>query len=436
MELAEKLDRPNFLSLTNTWILCVILLVFASLYGFSFERGSMNTFVGADVAGSAAGDQNQATTIKAQNIAVYILSAACILPFIKPVWKRIRENGLIFSVVIWAILSIAWSDMPSTSAVNSLRMFINLALVVYLFERYSSNDIEKLFMLVGCVAAAGSIFLVFVFPQYGLQSRGVYALGAWEGIFGQKNLCGLEMLILLLPAFFVKLNGTSARILRGGYIAIVLGIIVMTRSAGAWVVTGLCLAFVGLLKLTSRMPRKDAAIIALATACGAFVLGLAALANYDAIMYALGKDPTMTGRTVLWAGLVHVAMRHPLLGYGYMAFWQGLNGPSRFVALELNWSGLGGSESGILELWLELGIVGLLLYLAVFAVAVKNAFYCIGRGASPAALWYTSILFYVVATNIEGGLLLAPSNLACILPFVAFVGLRHEALQLRQSLTA
>jgi exopolysaccharide production protein ExoQ len=436
MELAEKLDRPNFLSLTNTWILCVILLVFASLYGFSFERGSMNTFVGADVAGSAAGDQNQAITIKAQNIAVYILSAACILPFIKPVWKGIRENGLIFSVLIWAILSIAWSDMPSTSAVNSLRMFINLALVVYLFERYSSNDIEKLFMLVGCVAAAGSIFLVFVFPQYGLQSRGVYALGAWEGIFGQKNLCGLEMLILLLPAFFVKLSGTSARILRGGYIAIVLGIIVMTRSAGAWVVTGLCLAFVGLLKLTSRMPRKDAAIIALATACGAFVLGLAALANYDAIMYALGKDPTMTGRTVLWAGLVHVAMRHPLLGYGYMAFWQGLNGPSRFVALELNWSGLGGSESGILELWLELGIVGLLLYLAVFAVAVKNAFYCIGRGASPAALWYTSILFYVVATNIEGGLLLAPSNLACILPFVAFVGLRHEALQLRQSLTA
>src|SRR6202453_5279397 len=225
MELAEKMDRPNLLSLTNTWVLCVILLVFASLYGFSFERGSMNTFVGADAAGIGAGDQNQAFTIKAQNIAVYILSAACILPFIKPIWKRIRENGLIFSVLVWAILSIVWSEMPSTSAVNSLRLAINLALVVYLFERYSSNDIQKLFMLVGCVAAAGSVFLVFVLPQYGLQSRGGQALGAWEGIFGQKNLCGLEMLILLLPAFFVKLNETSARILRGGYIAIVVGII-------------------------------------------------------------------------------------------------------------------------------------------------------------------------------------------------------------------
>ena len=69
--------------------------------------------------------------------------------------------------------------------------------------------------------------------------------------------------------------------------------------------------------------------------------------------------------------------------------------------------------------------------MVVFAVAVKNALYCIGRGASPAVLWYTSILFYVLATNIEGGLLLAPSNLSCILPFVAFVGLRREALNLR-----
>ena len=237
MGLAENMDRPNLLSLTNTWILCVILLVFASLYGFSFERGSMNTFVGADVAGAAAGDQNQAFTIKAQNIAVYILSAACILPFIKPVWKRIRERwiDLLGDAGLGDALGRLVEICRRPARSNSLRLAINLALVVYLFERYSSNDIQKLFMLVGCVAAAGSVFLVFAFPQYGLQSRGTYALGAWEGIFGQKNLCGLEMLILLLPAFFVKLNGASARILRVGYIAVVLGIIVMTRSAGAWV---------------------------------------------------------------------------------------------------------------------------------------------------------------------------------------------------------
>ena len=76
-------------------------------------------------------------------------------------------------------------------------------------------------------------------------------------------------------------------------------------------------------------------------------MGVAVLANYDAIMYALGKDPTMTGRTVLWAG--YPPDQPSLLGYGYMAFWQGLNGPSRYLALELNWPALGGSENGVLE---------------------------------------------------------------------------------------
>jgi len=432
MELAEKMDRSNFLSLTNTWVLCAIFLVFASVYGFSFERGSLNSFSGVDSQALEATDQARNAAVNTQAAMVYLLSVACMLPFLKPIWRQLRRNALIFSVLGWALLSVIWSDVPSTSAVNAMRMAINLILVLYLFERYSANDIQKLILLVGCVAAAGSILMVFVFPQYGLQSRGLEALGAWEGIFGQKNICGLEMLILLLPAFFVKLNGIYARLLRAGYIVTVLIIIAMTRSAGAWIVSSLCLGFVVLLKLVTRMPRKDAAVVVVAIAGAAAAAGFMVLANYDTLMYALGKDPTMTGRTVLWAGLVRLAMNRSILGYGYVAFWQGLNGPSRFLALQMNWLGLAGAESGPLEMWLELGIVGLLLYVTVFLRAVKDAIYCVGRGASPAALWYISILFYVLATNIEGGLLLTPSDLACILPFVAFVGLRREAQRMRE----
>jgi O-antigen ligase len=432
MEMVERIDRSNLLSLTNTWVLCAILLVFASLYGFSFERGNFNSFSGVDQQALVAGDTGREFLIRAQATVMYVLSAACILPWIKPVWKQVRRNALIFSVLGWAVLSVIWSDMPSTSAFNCLRMIINLVLVIYLFERYSANDIQRLVMLVGCVAAAGSLFLVFVLPQYGLQTRGVYALGAWEGIFGQKNLCGLEMLLLLLPAFFVKLTGTHARSLRIGYIVTVLVIIAMTRSAGAWVVGSLCVAFVALLKFTTRMPRKDAAVVVISIIGAGAVLGALAFSYYDALMYALGKDPTMTGRTVLWDGLTHLAMKRPLCGYGYTAFWQGIvKGPSRSLALQMGWLGLAGAENGVLEMWLELGLIGVLLYLAIFLRAVKDAFYCIGRGASSAALWYVSILFYVVATNIEGGLLLAPSSLSCILPFVAFVGLRREAQGMR-----
>jgi len=432
MELVERADRPSLFSLTNIWILCAILLVFASVYGFSFERGSLNSMAAVDSQAIEAADPTRNAVVNTQSALAYLLSVACIVQLIKPVCKQLWRNAFILSVVGWALLSVVWSSMPSTSAINSMRMAINIILVVYLFERYSARDIQKLIMLVGCAAAAGSIVMVFVFPQYGLQARNLAAFGAWQGIFGQKNLLGVELLALLLPAFFLKLKGNPARTMRAAYIGTLLGLIFMSQSAGAWIATILCLTFVMLLKLTTRMPRKDAMIVLLSVTGAAALVGVVVLANYDSIMYALGKDPTMTGRTVLWSGLIPMAMQRPLLGYGYLAFWQGLNGPTRYLALQMNWLGLAGAESGVLETGLELGLIGLLLYVAIFLRATKDAVYCIGRGATSAALWYTSILFYVVATNLEGGSLLLPSNLGCMLPFVAFIGLRREVQKLRE----
>ena len=433
MEMTERIDRPNLLSLTNTWLLCGIFLVFASLYGFSFERGNLNSSFGVNeqaVAGIAV--TGPGSLIKMQETLMYLLSAALILPCIKPVWRQVRRNALIFSLLGWALVSVMWSGMPSTSAFNCLRMGMNLVFVIYLFERYSPNDIQRLVMLVGCIAAAGSLFLVFALPQYGIQSRGDSGLEAWEGIFGQKNICGLEMLIMLLPAFFVKLKGSYAGVLRVGYIAVVLVIIAMTRSAGAWVVGTLCLVFIALLKVTTRMRGKDVAAALIPLVGAGVIIGIFVLSNFATLMYALGKDPTMTGRTVLWSGLIEIGMRHSIRGYGYTAFWQGLNGPTRSLSLQMGWPSLAGAENGVLQLWLDLGFVGLLLYLAIFARAVRDAFYCMKRRASPAVLWYVSMLFYLVATNIEGGTLFFPSYLSCLLPFVAYVGLRRESQRLRE----
>jgi len=433
MELVERPDRANLLSLVNIWALCGILLVFASVYGFSFERGGLNSISGAESQAVEAVNETRNAVVNTQFALAYLLSVGCIVSLIKPVWRQVRRNPLIFSVLGWAILSVLWSDAPSSTVINSVRIGINLMLVVYLFERYSANDIQKIMILVGCVAAAGSILMVVVFPQYGLQMRNLEAFGAWQGIFGQKNLLGLELLVLLLPAFFVELKGVQAQRLRVAYIVTLLGLILMSQSVGAWVASVLCLSFIALLKVTARMRKTDATLVAVVISGVAVTGGLIVLANYDAMMYALGKDPTITGRTVLWSGLIHLALQRPVLGYGYVAFWHGLNGPTRYLALQMNWLSLAGAENGVLETGLELGIVGVLLYVAVFVRAVMNALFCLGRGASAAALWYTSILFYVVATNIEGGALLMPSNLACIVPFVAYLGLRREVQHLRES---
>jgi len=119
-----------------------------------------------------------------------------------------------------------------------------------------------------------------------------------------------------------------------------------------------------------------------------------------------------------------------MLGYGLSAFWQGLHGESADVAIAVRWTGVTYAESGLFELLLQLGLAGLLLYLTLFIRAIRDALICVTHGPSRIVGWYCAILFYTAISNIEGGKLVCVGNLVYILPVVAFVGLRKEAIRL------
>ena len=147
-------------------------------------------------------------------------------------------------------------------------------------------------------------------------------------------------------------------------------------------------------------------------------------------MYVIGKDPTLTGRTIIWSSLISSIRKQPLLGYGYTAFWGFLQGESANTVLVFH-GPLGYAENGVLELWLELGAVGVILYTLVFFRAIKDAIYCFMRKPSPAVMWYISALFFIAVSNIEAGKLLSTSDLGLILSLIAFAGLRREAQRAR-----
>jgi exopolysaccharide production protein ExoQ len=163
----------------------------------------------------------------------------------------------------------------------------------------------------------------------------------------------------------------------------------------------------------------------------AMIVIVAVVANADALLWMIGKDPTMTGRTQIWSSLMVSILKRPFVGYGYMSFWQGLKGESANTILQLNWPGMAYAENGVLELWLELGAVAVLLYALVFLAAAKDAIYCLRRDPSSSTMWFASVLFYVAFANLWAGNLLAPSTLECVLPFVAYAGLRSTSRRIR-----
>jgi O-antigen ligase len=88
------------------------------------------------------------------------------------------------------------------------------------------------------------------------------------------------------------------------------------------------------------------------------------------IIRTIGRDMTLTGRTEIWADVFNVASRSPVLGVGYGAFWIG-----RLANIPWNenmtWV-LGQGHNGYVDIYLQLGWVGVGLFTAVILSSIRK----------------------------------------------------------------
>jgi O-antigen ligase len=90
------------------------------------------------------------------------------------------------------------------------------------------------------------------------------------------------------------------------------------------------------------------------------------------ITEASGRDDTLTGRTVLWGDLLSIASNHPILGVGYGSFWIGDKGESLVSWSEkVSWRP-GQGHNGYIDVYVELGLVGVFLIIGLVVAAFKN----------------------------------------------------------------
>jgi O-antigen ligase len=271
-----------------------------------------------------------------------------------------------------------------------------------------------------------SILAALFFPKYGIDQRGDGTVGAWMGIFLSKNFCPIMEVFLLTAAFFLPPARAFSRVARAALIVLALLLIAMSQSRTGWVIAACLLVYVAFTHVLRKFRRKDAASIAFIFGMLAMVAGVAFWQYYSDIMLLLGKDPTLTGRTSIWRLAFASGMKHLYLGYGYEAFWHGLQGESANVSLADKWI-VPAAHNGILDLWLGLGAVGVGLVLVSIGQAVRNAFICFRRGRSSSSEWYFCIVLLTLVCNIPEQTLMVPNYLAWIMYVVACVGLNNEA---------
>jgi len=216
------------------------------------------------------------------------------------------------------------------------------------------------------------------------SSSVTYLMGGWIRPFSTTSgpfQLGLYLMIslLLLMALLTKLKlRSSIRILLIGLFTLQIALLLMTRTKGNW--GGFIVGVIVLFILQSRNPIRATLRLASFAVIGGTIIFLLyslsmgeTLAVLDDAIFAIThplEAPTFIFRIGLWQETVFPALeKQPILGYGTSSAAEGL----RNLYLGTN-SLYFSSHNLYLKIWLELGIIGLIVFLGIVGSSLWKGF--------------------------------------------------------------
>ncbi len=343
-------------------------------------------------------------------------------------WERVLSLALKMKMLtllaLLTIVSAVWSQNPFRSAYNGLFYLIGTLFAFYLIAKFEPEQIMTLTMLTGTAVCILGLVLVIFFPRYGVANFEVRTAGSWRGLFTGRTNAANCLTFLLSPALVFGYRRFN--LWRVAYILLVGTSIVMAHAVTALIICSFYTLFMVLIYLARRLERRTALVLAMVGMPFCALVIYLGVPYVAAVLSFLGRDLTLTGRTAIWAGIIQSISKRPILGYGFYAFWQGLNGESAKLILANHWV-FGYAHNGMLEILLQLGIVGLAAFLITLFQATKDAWSCFRRGRSIGVEWYTGVLFLTLLYNIDEATVLFPNNLLSIIYVLACCGLAVAA---------
>jgi exopolysaccharide production protein ExoQ len=327
---------------------------------------------------------------------------------------------VLLALPILALLSSVWSESARQSLVSGTVLLVFTLFALYIGGSFDSGAQFELLMLAGGVSLFLSLVLVALIPALGAPGNN------WRGIFAHKQNCSAVCTLLLVTAIHWNPVGFSQKSFRALYALACCAMIIMSQSRTGWALALVAIALSVGLSLLQRLSITDAMVICFCIFIALILILYAIYANAALLLPAVGKDVTLSERTVIWAAVWTTILKQPILGYGYGAFWTGLQGPSLNIVIISGWA-LAQAQNGFLDMWLQVGIGGVLLILLATVQAARNAFYVFRySGEDRFVRWCVIVIITTMLYNI-GESSLGMIQLVWFLFLLACVGLSRVA---------
>jgi len=283
-------------------------------------------------------------------------------------WRMLfKNNTWIWLFLLFGLISVLWSDYPFVSFKRWVKALgTPLMALVILTEERPLEAIGVMVRRLAYVLLPLSVLFIKYYPHLGRM----YHMGQpmFTGVALQKN--GLGQICLVVGVYYcwdLLFNRTNRNDLRRRHlfplhllILLMLGwLIYMANSSTSLLclIIAIGMLIVGRMGAVSKAPVRIVRVGLMAVLIvGALEATLGVSAQLIAI---LGRDPTLTSRVPIWHTLLTMA-GNSWLGVGYESFWLG-----RRLPVLLETVGVMNAHNGYLETYLNIGLVGLALVVAL-----------------------------------------------------------------------
>ena len=311
------------------------------------------------------------------------------------IWKSIQEY-FFWIYVCFLLMSVAWASDFSESLYMNLKLIGTILIGLYLGVRYSTKEQLKILAWAFGIAAVLSLFYCLFLPQKGIMV-GAELQGDWSGIYTHKNALGRNMTLSTMIYIIQAVSCNQHKFLMWSGVTLSFALVILSNSATALVVLLTLLALFPLYRALRwsyswLIPSLSIIILFIGISSLFFLIQL------ETILGSLGKDATLSGRIPLWESVIAKISERPWLGFGYGGFWTGWQGESGDIWRTEIWEP-GSAHNGLLEIWLSVGLVGVILAVIVFVNVLLRSISYLRSTRSVDGLWPLWFLTVLVLTN-------------------------------------
>ncbi len=350
-EAIEPASRATWRTLLAFW-----LSVFAALMLTQFW---VMPLTGPD------GDADASSLIRNLYVPAYVVTFGLALTALPQTFRALVRSPLICALTGLVFLSALWSIDPETTERRGVAVLFTTLTGVVIAARYDWPRMLEVLATALAVVVICSFVLGLAFPRYGRMSD--LFPGAWRGVWYEKNGLGDNMSLGCLVFCAAALLNPPKRWFWAVMAGLAAALVVLSQSKTSLVSMLIGLVAMGFVVLIRRGP----VLAVLATFVGVTALIAAGCGLYfasDWFFALLGKDMTLTGRTKLWDAVLTQIHTRPWTGFGYAAVWtdKTIWGPLAWISKQAKFVAFH-SHNSWLEVWLGLGMAGLVLWALLFA---------------------------------------------------------------------